>query len=116
MLRPSTAPRWNTATRTLRRASAALAARARKRGGAATATSAQAPAFRSGRRVSIASSSPLELRRADHQRRQLLDVGVGRSAIVRRLSADLGARELRGEHGPCLIAGLPVQQAQEQTI
>src|SRR2546422_11237620 len=53
MLRPSTAPRWNTATITLRRPSAAAAARARKRGGAATAASAQAPALRSARRVSI---------------------------------------------------------------
>src|SRR2546430_4349816 len=62
MLRPSAAPRWKTATSTLRRASAATAARARKRGGAATAASAQAPPLRSARRVSrgfvIAAGTP----------------------------------------------------------
>src|SRR5215470_11426781 len=111
MLRPSTAPRWNTATMTLRRASAADAARARKRGGAATAASTQAPALRSARRVSIASSPPLEFRRADHQCRQLFDVGVCGPAIVRRLTADLGVGELRSKQGSRLSAGLAVQQA-----
>src|SRR5918996_5477783 len=53
MLRPSTAPRWKSATSTLPRASAAPAALARKRGGPATAASAQAPPVNSARRVSI---------------------------------------------------------------
>src|SRR5947208_14519398 len=53
MLRPSTAPRWKMATRTLRRPAAASAARNRKRGGAASATRAQAPDFTNVRRVII---------------------------------------------------------------
>src|SRR5688572_31249475 len=112
MLRPSTAPRWKTATRTLPRASAAPAARARKPGGADTAARAQAPPVRSARRVSIVMvvlSAPLELGRAEHQGRQLGHVGVGGAAVVGRAPGDLRQRELGGEHRARLLAGLPVQ-------
>src|SRR5215475_12837498 len=102
MLSPSTAPRWNTAMSVLRRATVpwAAAARRRKRGmpPRPMPSALSAPPFMKARRVQESMLSPLELGRAEHERSELLDVGVAGAAIVRGGSHDLGAMELRDEH------------------
>src|SRR5437867_5272866 len=153
MLRPSTAPRWKIATRTLRRPAAASTARNRKRGGAASATRAQAPDFTNVRRVimwclrsfhrsprpstglrlarhraisPLASprgasrlalpSPPLEFRRAENERQQLLDVGVGRPTVVAGEPRDFGGVELRREDRVSLGGDVAVEDRGEQRL
>src|SRR5262245_1254292 len=117
MLSPSTAPRWNTPTRTLPRAAAALAARARKAGGVASAASTQPVSRSRTRRVSIviaSLSAPLELGGPEHQSRELRHVGIRGAAVVPRAPDDLGLVQLGGQHRARLLAGPAVQdRAQE---
>src|SRR5688572_1136013 len=112
MLSPSTAPRWKSTTSTFERAARdwANAVRTTKRGATPSATSASAPPFTNDRRVHrCIALSPLELRRAEHERRQLLDVGVAGHAIVARGARDLRALELRREDGARLRRGGALQ-------
>src|SRR5262249_12722403 len=108
MLSPSTAPRWKMATRTFRRPVEASAARNRNRGGAASATSVQAPALTNVRRVIMAlldsfhrrrsvALALLELRRSEDERQELFGVGVGRAPIIGGEPGDFRGVELRGE-------------------
>src|SRR6266508_5554655 len=119
MLRPSTAPRWNNATSTLRLpGSAAAAARSKKGGAPAKATSAQAPDRTNVLRVSMDAltvSPPLELGRPEHERDDLLDVGV-HDAIVRRRPPDLRVVELAPEDVAGGRRGLPMEHAVEHTV
>src|SRR2546422_3350775 len=115
MLSPSTAPRWNTATSTRRRFSAAWAARKRKRGGAASATRAQAPALTNVRRVGIP-LSPLELGGADDERQELFDVRVRGGLVVRREPGDLGLAELGHENRAGARAHVAAEDGAEEPI
>src|SRR6266508_4173245 len=119
MLRPSTAPRWNNATSTLRLpGSAAAAARSKKGGAPAKATSAQAPDRTNVLRVSMDAltvSPPLELGRPEHERDDLLDIGV-HDAIVRRRPADLRVVELAPENVAGGRRGLPMEHAAEAVL
>src|SRR5712664_2293873 len=100
MLRPSTAPRWNTAMTILGRVPrpSAYAVRTRKRGREPKASTAMAPPFMNERRVhsrmaprSSPRLAPLELGRAQDERRELRHVSLLRNAIIVRHSSDLGA-------------------------
>src|SRR2546430_4534135 len=113
MLSPSTAPRWETATRTLPGASAA-AAWTRNRGGPASATSEHAPDFKKIRRFIACLLSPLELWGPQDQRGEFGDVGVRGAAVVRAQARDLRIGELRRKDRARLCARLAGDEHGEQ--
>src|SRR5882724_12389309 len=117
MLRPSTAPRWKMAMRTFGRAPGlcAQAVRTRKRGTDPRPSRARAPDFMNARRVPQLIALPsLELGRAQHEGRDLFDVGIG--TVVHGGAGDLRIVELRGEHAPRLGGRLSLEHRTQEHV